>query len=84
MRGNEMTARKQIARTSTNSTSVNGKRFFNEAFSKGDRATSSTASMRQAAKRFANSPDFDENVLYYEGFILNGRWAFEAVGGRTT
>lgn len=70
-----MAVRNHHSRTSNNYTEVAGKLFFNKSHS-------SVASMRQAAKRFVATPDFTDNCMYYDGYIVDGRWKFKPVGNK--
>lgn len=61
-------------RTSSNTTEVADKLFFN------DSQKGLNPSMRQAAKRFVLTPEFTEDCAYYSAKIENNRWVFRPVG----
>lgn len=71
-----MGARRQTARTSTNSVQVAGKLFFlKDSYTLGG----GKEGMRAAAKRFVLTPEFNENATYYEVRKIEGRYQFKAL-----
>lgn len=63
-------------RTSNKYTEVEGKLFFN------DSMRALNGSMRQAAKRFAKTPQFTQECAFYSATIENNRWVFTPIGKR--
>jgi hypothetical protein len=76
-----MSVRSQHNRTENTGTRVGDKYFIiQRGSSRATGSNSTLSSMRQAAKRFIETPQFTADCLYYDGFMVNGKWQFRAVG----
>ena len=69
----QMGARRQTARTASNNTQVAGKVFFHNGYG------GNVSGMRQAAKRFVETPEFDNRATYYDAELVDGRYKFTAI-----
>ncbi len=63
-------------RTSSRSVEVADKLFFN------DSQKALNPSMRQAAKKFVQTPEFTQECAYYSATMPDNKWVFTPMGKR--